>query len=650
MEYIRICQGISDKGTLLPTNEDIYKHLNLNKECYRSAFLYTEEHYQQFKKNGSVAGINNTRTPLLYWDFDSSENLELAKNDVFKLCSRLHQDGIPTESIGLFFSGKKGFQVEVEVSNSRFSPEEVKNICLSYGKDLSTLDTQIYNANRILRVPLSRHKDTGLFKTPLDFSALPEASIDEIKTEAKTQFPMNAFRSLFAPLVKDVPAIEKARKQVVTMKQEPIAKLPFDVSQVDWSKKPRQLTPEKYLIELGFFEEGNRSHALMVLASTYKFLGMNETQSYYALKAAADLQSQRTDGDKFPKEEIWNNIIRQVYSPTWTGGNYSAKTSPLLAKLSQLVPLSVRYKDAQDVVTVTEGLNSFISYAERIEENSIRFGLKELDEGIGIQTGHLIGLLAGPGIGKTSLAVTVLNNTNKENLNSIFFSYDMAAPIMFQKLIQRETGMDRKKVYEVFKTRNEKEISRITKLLEDNYKNVTMVFKSGQTIEEIKNTIIERENMLGKEIKLVVVDYLELIQSKFSDPTQASAEAIQGLREIANNLNKAVLVLLQPNKISSKPNEPLTSYNAAKGSSAIAQAVTAMVTAHRPGYSSRTPENDKFFSLDIVKNRMGSLFSVDYGWEGLTGRIRELDELEREELKQLREAISGQGDGDQNLF
>lgn len=650
MEYVRICQGLSDKGTLLPVNEDIYKHLNLNKECYRSAFLYSEEHFELFKRNGSVAGINNTRTPLLYWDFDSSENLELAKNDVFKLCSRLSQDGIPTEAIALFFSGKKGFQVELEVSSARFTPEEVKNICLSYAKDLSTLDTQIYNANRILRVPLSKHKDTGLFKTPLDFSALPYASIDEIKVEAKTQFPIGDFKALFAPLTKTIPAIEKARKQVVTMKQEPIVKLSFDVSQVDWSKKPRQLTPEKYLLELGFFEEGNRSHALMVLASTYKFLGMNETQAYYALKSAADLQSQRTNGDKFPKEEIWNNIIRQVYSPTWTGGNYSTKTSTVLANLSQLIPLSVRYKEAQDVVSVTEGLNSFISYAEKIDENSIRFGLKELDEGIGIQTGHLIGLLAGPGIGKTSLAVTVLNNTNKENLNSIFFSYDMAAPIMFQKLIQRETGMDRKKVYDIFKSKNEKEIAKITKLLEDNYKNVTMVFKTGQTIEEIKNTIIERENILGKEIKLVVVDYLELIQSKFSDPTQASAECIQGLREIANNLNKAVLVLLQPNKMNSKPNEPMTSYNSAKGSSAIAQAVTAMITAHRPGYSSRSPQNDKFFSLDVVKNRMGSLFSVDYGWEGMTGKIRELDEIEREELKQLREELTNQNNDNSNLF
>jgi hypothetical protein len=46
---------------------------------------------------------------------------------------------------------------------------------------------------------------------------------------------------------------------------------------------------------------------------------------------------------------------------------------------------------------------------------------------------------------------------------------------------------------------------------------------------------------------------------------------------------------------------------------------------------------------------MGSLFSVDYGWEGMTGKIRELDEIEKEELKQLREELTNQGN-DSNLF
>jgi replicative DNA helicase len=154
----------------------------------------------------------------------------------------------------------------------------------------------------------------------------------------------------------------------------------------------------------------------------------------------------------------------------------------------------------------------------------------------------------------------------------------------------------------------------------------------------MRNTILSTEKKLGINIRLVIVDYLELVQSKFSDPTQSSAEVIQGLREIAINMNKAVIVFLQPNKMSSTIDMPILSYNAAKGSSAIAQACTAMLTIHRPGYSSLTPENDKFLSIDCVKNRAGPLFSSDMYWDGLTGSIRDLDDVERMHLKEVRKA------------
>jgi replicative DNA helicase len=148
---------------------------------------------------------------------------------------------------------------------------------------------------------------------------------------------------------------------------------------------------------------------------------------------------------------------------------------------------------------------------------------------------------------------------------------------------------------------------------------------------------METELAMGHSIPFLIVDYSELLQSQFSDPTQASAEVIQGLREIANEMNKLVLVLLQPNKMSSNPTEPLLSYNCAKGSSSIAQAVTMMITAHRPGYSSSNPENDRFFSINCVKNRMGPLFETSFSWHGPTGKITQLDDKEREFLNQLRD-------------
>lgn len=652
MNYIRICKGVQDKGILVPVNSDVYKGLDLSKDHYTSAFLYNDQQYDDFKKTGTIAGVTDTITNKLYWDFDSVDNLDQAKSDAQVLCARLVKVyKLQPSNVALFFSGKKGFQVEVKFKDELFTPSQVKNVCLNIGEGLSTLDRQIYNANRILRLPFSKHQDTGLYKIPLDFTGLADATISDIKEAAKeswedTKALEGIFHEAFSnsqinQLKASAPKVEVVSKM----------KIAYDISDVNWSDKPKFLTPEKFLLSLGFFEQGERSHALMILGSTFKSLGFNETQTYHFLKSAAEMQAERVGEDKFPKGEIYKNIISQLYSPTWKGGVYSIANDELLQRLSALVPQSIRVEDEADVHDIRETANLFVNYAKDIDKNTLQFGIPCLDKNLHIQVGRLYGIIGPPGSGKTSLGVTVHNNTSKLNIPSMFFSYDMSKYDVFQKLIQRHTKMDRDTLYEVYKSGNKDEHKRIADTIESEYRNVRFVFKTGQSIEEMKQTIINTEKRLGIEFRLIVVDYLELVQSKYSDPTQSSAEVIQGLREIAINMNKAVVVFLQPNKMSSTIDEPLLSYNAAKGSSAIAQACTAILTIHRPGYSSRTPETDKFFSIDCVKNRSGRLFSADLHWDGLTGNIRELEDIERMELKDLRDAKKAAKDGgDIDLF
>lgn len=638
MNYIRICKGVQDKGILIPVSNDIYKNVDLNKDYYISAFLYNDEQYNTFKKTGTVAGITDTVTNKLYWDFDSADNLEAAKKDAATLCSRLVSNfGLQSSDIALFFSGKKGFQVEVNFKDELFTPNQVKNVCLNIGADLSTLDRQIYNANRILRLPLSKHQDTGLYKTPLDFSALEDASIADIKEAAKeTWEDVTALRSIFTD-AKTNARINQLKASAPKVEANK-AKVAYDIAEVSWGDKPKFLTPEKYLLSLGFFEQGERSHALMILGSTFKYLGFNETQTYHFLKSAAELQAERVNEDKFPKSEIYKNIIAQIYSPTWKGGVYSVANDELLQRLSTIVPQSAKIEEESDVHGIDETAELFIQYAKDIDKNTLKFGIKCLDDNLHVQVGRLYGVIGPPGVGKTSVGINILNNTSILGDNSMFFSFDMSKYDVFQKLIQKHTRLDRDKLYEVYKKGSKEEQKKVASTVSDQYKNVRFVFKTGQSIEEMRQTIISTEKKLGITFRLIVVDYLELVQSKYSDPTQSSAEVIQGLREIAINMNKAVLVFLQPNKMSSTIDEPLLSYNAAKGSSAIAQACTAILTIHRPGYSSRTPETDKFFSIDCVKNRSGRLFSADLHWDGLTGNIRELEDIERSELKDLRDA------------
>jgi hypothetical protein len=47
-------------------------------------------------------------------------------------------------------------------------------------------------------------------------------------------------------------------------------------------------------------------------------------------------------------------------------------------------------------------------------------------------------------------------------------------------------------------------------------------------------------------------------------------------------------------------------------------------------------EDDMYFSVNCVKNRNGPLFARDFHWEGKTQTIRELEDVERQALGELR--------------
>ena len=624
--YYRVCNGVKDKGIFVTEGSDFSKYTD--GEYYVSAFKYNQKHKETFDKTGTVAGIQDVEGDILYFDLDS-QNLEDARKDTISLVTRL-QRYFPIETINITLSGNKGFHVSVHTLSS-FTSEEAKSFAVKLCSDLASFDSRIYNANRLIRVEGSVHPKTKLRKTRVTLEELQTLKIEEIQELSKNLYEyQKPVKAKLDKTVKDLMKVEESRKNdSITV-----------TDSVDYFANPLHLQPWKLAISQGFFPSGTRSDSLMILASTLKNKGMNETQCYYYLKAAADLQSARYDQERFSKDEIWNNIITQVFNPNWKNGCYSEDNFP--AKLKNYfeemgIPRKEFGEVAGEVIKIDDQFDDFTNYAIDIDKYTMRFGIPSLDRRLKVRKGHLIGMLAGPGVGKTSFAIELLNNTSSEGIHSLFASYDMYKHNVYQKLIQRHTGLSEDQLFDYFRKKDMAKINEFKKILSDNYKNVAFCFKSGQSIDELKKSIKMQEESTGKAIELVVVDYLELIQTDKSDPTASSAEAINGLREIANE-GRVVVTLLQPNKMSSKPDEPMLSYNAAKGSSMIAQAVTAMFTCNRPGYSSETPENDRFFSINCVKNRNGALFSLDFAWDGKTQRISEMDSEQKAWLKMLRDA------------
>lgn len=636
MLYKRVVENFK-KFYMIPENEDIHKFIGTrtNRAWYVSTHLYTEEQKKIFDETGSVAGITDLIGKTLIWDFDNENDVNIARLSAIQLIDRLKASGIQDDCIKTQYSGKKGIHVIVEI-DKELTPRESEAICTSYAHDLVGFDTTLYDANQVYRIPLTLHK-SGRYCLPLSLDDLMDMSIEEIVESSKNvdefsikdynEYYRTMFWTLPIPSVKDIKVLSKTFLDDVV----------YNIEDIDFNALDKSLSIEKAFLELGYFEEGERNHALMILCATYRSIGYPKLKAYKSLKAAAEMQMLRCGGEKFPKGEIWDTIIKPCYSKSWRGGVYSVETDPILQRIHKLLPEHMRHKERKDIVDVKGGLFAFHKYAEEIDKNSISFGLPEIDEKLRAQTGQFIGLLASPGIGKTSWLLTVATNMSKQNIPCLIFQFDMAPPIFFQKLIQRETGLSAKRIYEIYKNKDREAIKKIEEEVDFSFGNVDFVFNPGLNIEDIAKTIEEREKKTGRCYKFIGIDYLELVLSKFSDPVQATAETSQGLRYIANTMNKCVMVLLQPNKANTKMDEPITNFTSAKGSGSIGQSCTAMLTACRPGYDPLHPEHDKYFTITCVKNRMGAMFSYDYSWCGAQGIIRQLTEEEREDLNQLRE-------------
>jgi replicative DNA helicase len=275
-----------------------------------------------------------------------------------------------------------------------------------------------------------------------------------------------------------------------------------------------------------------------------------------------------------------------------------------------------------------------------LRKNTIKTGIKSLDESVLITSGMMISLLAAPGAGKTSFANLFVENLSQNGENTLFFSLDMYQPLLFSRLLQKHCGYSAQVIMDMFESGSMDEplIQAFNQVLED-FSNVNFCFKTGPTVEEIEQEILRYQKQSGKKVKLLVLDYLEKIRGPFADSTANSAYIASRVSDLAKKYHLAVLLLVQPSKMAGDPRDELNSYRKIKGSSVIEQDSRVVLTLSRPGYNPQDMSKDKFACISVVKNNMGPLTKLDYAWDGVAGQFSELDSAGRVELRKLRQEL-----------
>lgn len=628
-EYTVISRGVNNRK-MFSIDENLQEHADTdrNHDWYKSIFIYNEEHYKRFQETNSVAGIKDVTTNILLWDFDSKNDVELARQDSLTLVSRLINDhGISNPEI--HFSGNKGFHVSV-TTDKRYTPQEFKSITYNVAGDLTTYDPSVSDANRLIRLEYTKHQHSGLFKVPLTRDQLFCLTLDEIKARASTipndlsneKHIVNLPNSLY--ILKDRFEKKELKKDVV----------PMDVSELDFTRKMKGLTNCKFAISEGYYEDGERSVALMAYAATLKGNHVKKKIAYRMLKGAEEYRVDRQGGEVFPKHEIWNNIVSQVYSDTWQGGHYSCKNNLVLKGICDRLGkhscanTNAEETDVPQPIVMGDIVNPFKDYVKNIDKNTVLTGIKSIDDNVFISTGSNVGIIGAPASGKSALALNILNNTSRAGVKSVFASLDMSSNRMLEKVLYKISGLPREELYRTFQ--EDKEGPLVDKLKEE-FGNCNFFSKSSPNVNDIRDYISRCEDESGEKVRLVMLDYFERVTSDVGDDTMASKKVAGQLQDLVNDMNLALITLVQPNKMAlggGSASTPIYDYSKIKGSSFVYQAFRQIISIWRPFYHPKEFKDDHFMKMAVLKNDLGELNEFTFGWNGKRGLITELTDEE----------------------
>ncbi len=173
-------------------------------------------------------------------------------------------------------------------------------------------------------------------------------------------------------------------------------------------------------------------------------------------------------------------------------------------------------------------------------------GYHELDRlTTGFHEGDLIIIAARPAMGKTSFALSIIHNTSVvEKYPSAFFSLEMSKEQIAMRLLSLESRIPLKKLRSGFLS--EDELIKLTKVASDISASPIYIDDTASlSILELKAKArrLKRE----KDIKLIIIDYLQLMRSsrRVESRQQEVAEISRGLKALAKELNIPVIALAQ---------------------------------------------------------------------------------------------------------
>ena len=244
-------------------------------------------------------------------------------------------------------------------------------------------------------------------------------------------------------------------------------------------------------------------------------------------------------------------------------------------------------------------------------------GLADLDRTIlGLNKSELILIAARPGMGKTSIALNIaLHAAVNEGKTIAVFSLEMSREQLASRLLSKAALIPSQNLM-------------TGQLTPQQWRDIT---DAAQTLSATDILIDDNPSLTVSEMNaqcrripkldLVVIDYLQLMQSAGSghswaneSRTQAVSDISRMMKIMAKELNVPVICLSQLSRANESRTDKRPMLSDLRESGAIEQDADVVIGLYRDGYYNKECENPNLAEAIVLKNRKGSTGTVELTW------------------------------------
>ena len=260
----------------------------------------------------------------------------------------------------------------------------------------------------------------------------------------------------------------------------------------------------------------------------------------------------------------------------------------------------------------------------------------------GFKRSELIVIAGRPGMGKTSFALNIAQNSAsypKSNSKVAFFSLEMSEEQLVTRMLCRQSKIDGQTLRRgALQDTDWPQLSEAAAIISE----LTIYIDDSPTINVAEIHAKSQSLKKDKGLDMVIVDYLQLLCGAGENREREMAGIMRALKAMAKKLDVPVVVLSQLNRSVESRKNKRPQLSDLRESRAIEQDADLIMFIYRDEfYNKNNPENKHQAEILVKKQRNGPVGVVDMMFYGEFTSFYDTDEHPRQAENELAEMESG---------